>query len=209
MSEEQEKAEEQKEATEKKEAPEKEEEEKKEKPDRLESFAKLVGIIGGLIAVFTGIYQLSQTNIQSARDLRWKQAEVAREMITKMLADEGWKGMEMLDWEDEGREYEINGQKEKVNAAAVYAALEKSESTDKDRYIIDRLDRAFFLVSQLESAVRSDLVRIEDVRYPVSWYAAKRLCPRKQLFEDYLKENAAPETLHFLQRLDEWRNCPK
>ncbi len=201
--------EEQEKSEQKKEGPEKEEPEKKEKPDRLESFAKLVGIIGGLIAVFTGIYQLSQTNVQSARDLRWKQAEVAREMITKMLADEGWKGMEMMDWEDEGREYEINGQKEKVNAAAVYAALEKNESTDKDRYIIDRLDRAFFLVSQLESAVRSELVKIEDVRFPLSWYAAKRLCPRKQLFEAYIKENAAPETLQFLQRLDEWRNCPK
>jgi hypothetical protein len=186
-----------------------EKEEKKKKPDRLESFAKLVGIIGGLIAVFTGIYQLSQSNVQNARELRWKQAEVAREMITKMLADEGWKGMEMMDWEDEGREYEMNGHKEKVNANAVYAALEKSESTDKDRYIIDRLDRAFFLVSQLESAVRSDLVRIEDVRFPLSWYAAKRLCPRKQLFETYMKENAAPETLQFFQRLDEWRNCNK
>lgn len=188
---------------------EKEEQEKKEKPDRLESSAKLVGIIGGLIAVFTGIYQLSQGTIQNARELRWKQAEVAREMITQMIADEGWKGMEMMDWEDEGREYEINGHKEKVNANAVYAALEKSESTDKDRYIIDRLDRAFFLVSQLETAVRSDLVKVEDVRFPLSWYAAKRMCPRKQLFETYMKENAAPETLQFFERLDEWRKCNK
>jgi hypothetical protein len=189
------------------EAQEQEEQEKKEKPNRLESFAKLVGITGGLIAVFSGIYQFGQSNFQNARELRWKQAESAREMVTKMLADEGWKGMEMMDWEDEGREYEINGRKEKINAAAVYAALEKNESTDKDRHIIDRLDRTFFLVSQLESAVRSELVRIEDVRFPLSWYAAKRMCPRRQLFEDYMKENAAPETLQFFQRLDEWRNC--
>ena len=186
-----------------------EQHEKKGKPNRLESSARLVGIIGGLIAVFTGIYQFGQSNVQSARELRWKQAELAREMVTKMMDDEGWKAMEMMDWDDEGREYEINGRKEKVNANAVYAALEKSESTDKDRYIIDRLDRAFFLVSQLESAVRSDLVRIEDVRFPLSWYAAKRMCPRKQLFEDYMKENAAPETLQFFQRLDEWRDCNK
>ena len=200
MSEEQEKSEK------KEEAPEKE---KKEKPSRLESSAKLVGIIGGLIAVFTGLYQFGQGNVQSARELRWKQAEMAREMVNKMVSDEGWKAMEMMDWDDEGRDYEINGHKEKVNANAVYSALEKSESTDKDRYIIDRLDRAFFLVSQLESAVRSDLVKIEDVRFPLSWYAAKRMCPRKQLFEAYLKENAAPETLQFFQRLDEWNNCTK
>ncbi len=179
------------------------------KPDRLESFVKFVGIFGGLIAAFAGIYQLWQGNVQSGRELRWKQAELAREMVNKMMADEGWKAMEMMDWDDEGRAYEINGQQEKVNVQAVYAALEKDESTDKDRHIIDRLDRTFFLVSQLESAVRSELVRIEDVRFPLSWYAAKRMCPRKQLFESYMRENAAPETLQFFERLDEWRNCNK
>lgn len=179
----------------------------REKPDRLEAYIKYVGFIGALLAAFSGVYQLWQSNVQSGRELRWKQAETAREMVNKMMADEGWKAMEMMDWEDEGRDYEINGQKEKVNAAAVYAALEKDESTDKDRYIIDRLDRTFFLVSQLESAVRSGLVRIEDVKFPLSWYAAKRMCPRKQLFDAYMRENAAPETLQFFQRLDEWRNC--
>lgn len=185
----------------------KEESDEKEKPDRLEAYVKFVGIIGGLIAAFIGIYQLWQSNVQNGRELRWKQAELAREMVNKMMEDEGWKAMEMMDWDDEGREYEINGQKEKLNANAVYAALEKNESTDKDRHIIDRLDRTFFLVSQLETAVRSDLVRIEDVKFPLSWYAAKRMCPRKQLFEAYMQENAAPETLQFFQRLDEWRNC--
>ena len=185
----------------------KEDPDDEEKPDRLESYIKYVGFIGALVAAFSGIYQLWQSNVQNGRELRWKQAELAREMVNKMMDDEGWKAMEMMDWEDEGREYEINGHKEKINANAVYTALEKSESTDKDRHIIDRLDRTFFLVSQLESAVRSDLVRIEDVRFPLSWYAAKRMCPRKKLFEDYMKENAAPETLQFFQRLDEWRNC--
>jgi hypothetical protein len=179
------------------------------KPDRLESYAKFVGVIGGLVAAFAGIYQLWQGNVQNGRELRWKQAELAREMVDKMMADEGWKAMEMMDWDDEGRTYEINGQKEKVNVNAVYAALENKESTDKDRHIIDRLDRTFFLISQLESAVRSDLVRIDDVKFPLSWYAAKRMCPRKQLFEEYMKENAAPETLDFFRRLDEWRNCGK
>lgn len=191
------------------EEPEQEGQSKAPGPDRLESYVKLVGIVGGLIAVFTGIYQLWQANVQSGRELRWKQSELAREMVNKMMDDEGWKAMEMLDWDDEGREYEVNGRREKINADAVYAALERGESTDTDRHIIDRLDRTFFLVSQLEAAVRSDLVRLEDVRFPLSWYAAKRMCPRRQLFEAYMKENAAPETLNFFQRLDEWRNCQR
>jgi hypothetical protein len=175
--------------------------------DRFESFAKWIGTIGALVAVFTGIYQFAQSNSQNARELRWKQAELAREMVNKMVDDDGWKAMEMLDWEDEGRGYEINGREEKVNANAVYAALENDESTDKDKYILYRLDRTFFLVSQLEAAVRSELVRIEDVRFPLSWYAAKRMCPRRRLFETYMQENAAPETLQFFERLPEWKNC--
>jgi hypothetical protein len=174
---------------------------------RLEFFVKYISIIGALVALITGIYQLWQSNVQGARELRWKQAELAREMVGKMIADDGWKAMEMMDWDDDGRSYEINGRQEKVNVQTVYAALEKSESADTDKYIIDRLDRTFFLISQLESSVRSELVKLEDVRFPLSWYAAKRMCPRKQLFEDYMKENAAPETLQFFERLDEWKNC--
>jgi hypothetical protein len=190
-----------------KEEQEKEGQEKKKKTNRLEHYTKLIGIVGALVAVFSGIYQLAQGNFHNARELRWKQAGLAREMVNKMVEDEGWKAMEMMDWDDAGRDYEINGKKEKINVHTVYAALEKSESTDADRYIIDRLDRSFFLISQLESAVRSELVRIEDVKFPLSWYAAKRMCPRKKLFEDYMNENAAPETLQFFRRLDEWNNC--
>ena len=71
--------------------------------------------------------------LHSARELCWKQAMLAREMVTRMMADDGWKTMEMMDWDDEGREYEIGGKKVKINAKAVYAALEKSTSTDRDR----------------------------------------------------------------------------
>lgn len=175
--------------------------------DRLESFVKLLGVVGAFIAVFSGIHQLWQANVLDARELRWKQAELARTIVSGMMADEGWRAMEMMDWDDEGRTYNVNGRKVKINANAVYTALEKPESNEKDRYIIDRLDRAFFLVSQLEVAVRSDLVKVEDVRFPLTWYADKRMCARKKLFEDYMKENAAPETLQFFERLDEWKRC--
>ncbi|MGB4248922.1 MAG: hypothetical protein WBJ75_14500 [Pseudohongiellaceae bacterium] len=176
-------------------------------PDRMESFGKLIGIVGGLVAVFSGIYQFGQSNLQSARELRWNQAEAAQEMISTMLADEGWIAMEMMDWDDEGRVYDINGQSVRVNAEIVYTALRKEVSDDTDRFIIDRLDRTFFLVSQLEIAVRSELVNMEDVRYPLSWYAAERMCPHKQLFESYMRDYAAPETLSFFERLEEWRSC--
>ena len=59
------------------------EENRNDKRDRLESLVTLIGIMGGVIAVFSGVYQLWQGNIQTARELRWKQAEMAREMVSK------------------------------------------------------------------------------------------------------------------------------
>lgn len=173
----------------------------------LDSVVGFIGVAGGLIAIFTGVFQLWESNQQGARELRWEQAKMAKEMVSSMLADDGWIAMEMMDWDDEGREYEINGQKELVNAQTVFNALEHPVSDAKAKYIVDRFDRSLFLISQMEIAVRSSLVKIEDVRYPLSWYVSHRICAKKSLFEHYMKENAAAETLQFFQRLDEWNQC--
>ncbi|QEI11863.1 hypothetical protein [Cellvibrio japonicus] len=175
----------------------------------LESVVGFVGVVGGLIAIFTGVYQLWESNQQGVRNLRWEQAKMAREMVNNMLADEGWKAMEMMDWDDDGREYEINGEKVRINAGTIYAVLENPVSDARAKYIVDRFDRSLFLISQLEIAVRSSLVQIDDVRYPLSWYVGHRMCAKKALFEDYIKENAARETLQFFERLDEWNQCQR
>lgn len=173
----------------------------------LDSVIGFIGVAGGLIAIFTGVFQLWESNQQGARELRWEQAKMAKEMVSDMLADDGWKAMEMMDWDDEGREYEINGNKELISSRTVYEALENPVSDAKAKYIVDRFDRSLFLISQLEIAVRSSLVKIEDVRYPLSWYVSHRMCNKKSLFEDYMKENAAAETLQFFERLTEWHEC--
>ena len=182
----------------------------KEKMDRIEFYSKLIGIYIGVAAAIVALIQLSLSLDQNAKDLHWKQAGLAREMVNKMLDDEGWDAMLMLDWEDRGREFEIKeGQKEVIKASDVYKALEleKKDFTDKDVFIRDRFDRIFFLVGQLRSAVRSHLVKLEDVRFPLTWYTVNRMCQRKQLFETYMKEFSPSEALEFFRSLEEWNNC--
>ena len=41
-------------------------------------------------------------------------------------------------------------------------------------------------VSQLQSAVRSGLVRHDDVRFPLEWYVEKRICWHKKLLLAYM-----------------------
>jgi len=113
----------------------------------------------------------------------------------------------------ERRKFEIRkGRKTVVNANDVYCALSKNDDpeksfSDKDVFIRDRFDRVFFLVSQLESARRSDLVRLDDIKFPLNWYVRERFCPRKALFDEYMKQYSAPEAIHFIHSLPEWNNC--
>ena len=130
-----------------------------------------------------------------------------------MLTDPAWDAMTMLDC-SEGRTYEIApGTTVLIRPSDVEVALKNAISekaspwTETQRFIIDRYDRLFFLVSQLQVAVRSDLVRRNDVAFPLTWYVEKRLCRRKQLLLDYMKENAAPETIDFFASLDAWTRC--
>jgi hypothetical protein len=119
----------------------------------------------------------------------------------------------MLDFV-EGRTYEI-GPDTKVLirptevAPALEATIRATERprTETQRFITERYDRLFFLVSQLEAAVRTGLVRREDVRFPLSWYIEKRFCKHKKLILDYIAENSADEARQFFESLDAWQRC--
>ncbi len=182
------------------------------RPGIVETLARNAAVIGGLVTAIVAVAQLARGVSQSVREFEWKQAEEGRAMIKAMLTDDGWDAMTMLDF-PEGRTYEIAADtKVLIRPPEVVVALQTSSSerakrTDTQRFIIDRYDRLFFLVSQLQVAVRSGLVRKDDVAFPLSWYVEKRLCRHKQLLVDYMKENAARETLDFFVSLDAWTQC--
>jgi hypothetical protein len=139
---------------------------------------------------------------------------MARTMVNAMLSDEGWDAMSMLDWE-EGRTYEIApGTQVHILpsdvAPALLAALQTTgpKRTEMQRFIGDRYDRFFFLVSQLQAAVRSGLVRKDDIQFPLSWYVEKRLCGHRKLLLAYIAVNSAPESAQYFESLDAWQRCP-
>jgi hypothetical protein len=134
-------------------------------------------------------------------------------MVNAMLNDPGWDAMTMLDWE-EGRTYETSpGTRVRILPTEVPPALEASirkgarQRTETQRFIGDRYDRFFFVVSQLQAAVRSGLVRKGDVTFPLAWYVEKRLCRHKTLVINYIDTNSAPEAKHFFESLDAWQRC--
>ena len=178
-----------------------------------ETLTKNAALIGGLVTAIVAVAQLARGVSQSVREFEWKQAEQGRTLVNAMLTDRGWDAMTMLDF-PEGRAYTIAPdtnvviRPSDVELALKDAISEKApQRTDTQRFIIDRYDRLFFVVSQLQVAVRSGLVRKNDVQFPLSWYVEKRMCRRKQLMLDYMKDNAAPETIDFFSSLDAWTRC--
>ena len=73
---------------------------------RLEWIGKYAAILSALVAMAVGIGQYRRGVSQSIKELEWRQADMARTMISAIMDDEGWQAMTMLDWE-EGRTYEI------------------------------------------------------------------------------------------------------
>ena len=139
---------------------------------------------------------------------------MARTIINGMMSDQGWDAMTMLDWE-EGRTYESRpGTRVRILPPDVPEAIEASlrvkgrQRTETQRFITDRFDRFLFVVSQLQIAVRSGLVRHEDVKFPLNWYVEKRLCGHKKLLLEYIAENSVPESKQFFESLDAWQRCP-
>ena len=160
-----------------------------------------------------GIGQYRRGVSQSIKELEWRQADMARTLINSMMADEGWQAMTMLDWE-EGRDYEVApGRRVHILPVDVPVALEASlradgpKRTETQRFITDRYDRFLFQVSQLQGAVRSGLVRQEEVRFPLGWYVEKRLCRHKKLLLAYMAENSTNESRQFFESLDAWQRC--
>jgi hypothetical protein len=180
---------------------------------RLESIGKYAAIVSALVATAVGIGQYRRGVSQSVRELEWRQAEMARTLIDGMLADEGWQAMTMLDWE-EGRDFELApGRRVHILPVDVPVAIEASlradgpKRTETQRFITDRFDRFLFRVSQLQAAVRSGLVRNEDVRFPLEWYVERRLCRHKKLLLAYMAENSTIESKQFFESLDAWQRC--
>jgi len=181
---------------------------------RLEWIGKYAAILSALVAATVGIANFRRGVSQSIRELEWRQADMARTMVNAMMKDEGWQAMTMLDWE-EGRTYEIAADlKVRILPQDVPVAIEAAlrangrKRTETQRFITDRYDRFLFGVSQLQSAVRSGLVRKEDVQFPLDWYVEKRLCPHRKLLLAYIAENSAVESKQFLESLDAWQRCP-
>ena len=140
--------------------------------DRFDVGSKSIAILGGIISAIVLIITLQANTRQRARELRWSQTKTGQELVDKMLDDKkAFDALRMVDWESPT--FSIKGQPETViNLEEVRIALntENADLDDKRVYIRECFDRLFYHMGKIERALNNELVRFQDISYPLDFY---------------------------------------
>jgi hypothetical protein len=177
-------------------------------------FTILAGIVAGVWAVITWQREAKwrredhEADLQQRKEeLRWKQAELARDLLDDIFdyspSNDAWR---MVDGEESYKDAEEN--KFQIDMVHVRRALPKPWNDERggpDVYVRWCFDALFYYLERLESSLKLELVRMEDLTASASYYIAL-MATDKKLFEDYAKVIRFPGAIAFMERFPEWRN---
>lgn len=155
--------------------------------DWFEVISKSVAILGGILLAIKAIIELSASTAQRTQDLRWKKANVARELIKEIHADKrAMDAIEMLDWGSGRHEYSPEeGGDVRVGEEDVVRALGKGRPqavSKKDEFVWESFDWLFYYLDRLEHSIRTGLIDFEDV-HDVFRHYADLIQARRQTYD--------------------------
>ncbi len=176
--------------------------------DVVQVAAWVVAIVGGLIAAFKAIHETRENRRQRLRELRWKKAELAREIIDKLHSNKRLRdALVMVDWT--GREFEISpGERKEISWDDLPGALRPWEEPisfdEKEVYIRDCFDELFDGLNLLEHYLRTDLLDFEDVKFPMAYYIGK-LKERGDAVRTFMNHYGNRQAKAFVERFHDIR----
>lgn len=182
----------------------------------LQELAWLVAIVGGPITAFLGLRQAFRADRQRREELRWRQANTAREMLGQAFTNPAVRAaLTLLDWDN--REYEVRpGKFEPINQEQMRRALrvpgQRDESfTPREAFVRDCFDQLFDTLDRLQQALRQGSVdtaaiRFEDVQPPLEYWV-NSLRAHRDATEPYARAYGYTLALDFLERFPGWRQA--
>jgi hypothetical protein len=164
-----------------------------------------VALAAATVALIQAFFSIRQKQ----RELRWKQAELARELIDNLF--EWPASRNALAIVDEGEsDYELKGygRHHVTPSVDIPKALAVSGgrivSTDpKDRFIQKCFDVLFFNISRIEHSIDIGVVDRSDVLVPARYYVLQ-LVPYKNVLEAYIATTGFSSAEKFLRYFTEW-----
>ncbi len=109
--------------------------------------------------------------LQAERDLEWRQTVEAQSAIRRFLDDRlAQDAMMMIDWD--GRSFSIDGKNVVVSRKKTAAALSvgRSEFTNVEAFIRDRMDAFFNHFELMQQAIDSKIYPMEYIKFPIDYY---------------------------------------
>jgi hypothetical protein len=169
-----------------------------------------LGAIGGILLAIVNYVSQQRLNRrqreleleQSKLALRWKQAEAAKKILDEMRADENAaSAMKMLDWNDV--EFEVAPGKREVIWEKDYVKALRTKNldfTEKEMFTRNCFDSLFYYMARMEHYVKSDLVLLEDVAFPLDYYL-NTMKRNHEVFENFLTFYGQDRARNFIKRL--------
>lgn len=166
----------------------------------------LVAVVGGLIAAFKAIHELRQNRKHRIEELRWKQANVAKQLLDELFShDYSENAVLMLDWNKGKREYAIGNESMVISYPDVLTALDKEQSdslSEKEMYIRECFDFFFYFVDRIKHFIDINLTSIDDVKGPLKPYARK-IKAHRELYDNFMAAQEYEYAKEFLRQLND------
>jgi hypothetical protein len=150
-----------------------------------------VAVPVAVVGLIKAIYEIGASRKQRAEELRWKQANAAKELLDDIHNHELAKqAVHMLDWSEGSAEYKINDDlKIAISYPDVLKALALNQGdvcTEWQAYIRDCFDWFFYRVDRVEHYIRRGLIQFADVEDVFSVYA-REIAAHKDIYGDFLQ----------------------
>lgn len=171
---------------------------------RFEVAFKSVAIVGGIISAIAIVVALQAGTSQRKIELRWKQANLAMDLLDSMLSDtQAFDALRMVDWN--ARTYQITGDEEaRIDSAAVEFSLDVQNNNDLSPsgvYVRESFDRLFYHMGRIERSVRTDLIVFDDVRGPLDYYVPILRSRYGRVLMPYMRQLGFRDAIALLDRI--------
>ena len=174
---------------------------------RFEMASKSVAIVGGIISAIAIVMALQAATSQRKIELRWKQANLAMDLLDSMWSDtQAFDALRMVDWDE--RTYQIRKDQEaRIDVAEVEFSLDVQNNNDlspEGIYIRESFDRLFYHMGRIERSVRTNLIVFDDVRGPLDYYVPMLRSRYGRVLEPYMRQLGFKDAIALLDRIPPW-----
>jgi hypothetical protein len=172
----------------------------------------IVAMIGGIITASLALINFRKSIRERQLDLRWKQADSAKEFVHEIHGNKAGVAIEMLDWfilaKPVGADSSVPGLKYDDVLAAIPKISAKAFN-EQEHYILDCFDWFFYYIDRTEQHILDGLFRFDNVKF-IFYPYYKKISSNRELYDTFMKDRCyylAPNFWKRFERDPAFKNC--